>query len=237
MNKVEVFNFNGNDVRTLVVDEEVWFVGKDIADNLGYQRPADAVTTHVDEADKGVGKIQTPGGAQTMTLINESGMYSLALGSKLSDAKKFKRWVTSEVLPRIRKTGGYQVKQLTPTEMLKLQNDSILEVSERVEHIDEKVDTFIENQPVNATDYGAIGTAVTHRVHSYASIHRIPKENRGPLFKDLNSQIKQVTGAGNRSRIKSKDYDAVIRFIDTWEPSTATKTIIEQIPLNLDETA
>ncbi|KAA8377148.1 BRO family protein [Leuconostoc carnosum] len=237
MNKVEVFNFNGNDVRTLVVDEEVWFVGKDIADNLGYQRPADAVTTHVDEADKGVGKIQTPGGAQTMTLINESGMYSLALGSKLSDAKKFKRWVTSEVLPRIRKTGGYQVKQLTPTEMLKLQNDSILEVSERVEHIDKKVDTFIENQPVNATDYGAIGTAVTHRVHSYASIHRIPKENRGPLFKDLNSQIKQVTGAGNRSRIKSKDYDAVIRFIDTWEPSTATKTIIEQIPLNLDETA
>jgi len=164
-------------------------------------------------------------------------MYSLALGSKLSDAKKFKRWVTSEVLPRIRKTGGYQVKQLTPTEMLKLQNDSILEVSERVEHIDEKVDTFIENQPVNATDYGAIGTAVTHRVHSYASIHRIPKENRGPLFKDLNIQIKQVTGAGNRSRIKSKDYDAVIRFIDTWEPSTATKTIIEQIPLNLDETA
>ena len=110
-------------------------------------------------------------------------------------------------------------------------------LEERVEHIDEKVDTFIENQPVNATDYGAIGTAVTHRVHSYASIHRIPKENRGPLFNDLNSQIKQVTGAGNRSRIKSKDYDAVIRFIDTWEPSTATKTIIEQIPLNLDETA
>jgi len=237
MNELEVFNFNGNDVRTLVVDEEVWFVGKDIADNLGYTASRNALLNHVDDDDKLVHQISASGQNRDMTLINESGMYSLVLGSKLPDAKKFKRWVTSEVLPRIRKTGGYQLKQLTPTEMLKLQNDSILEVSERVEHIDEKVDTFIENQPVNATDYGAIGTAVTHRVHSYASIHRIPKENRGPLFKDLNSQIKQVTGAGNRSRIKSKDYDLVIRFIDTWEPSTATKTIIEQIPLDLNETA
>ncbi|GMA66806.1 BRO family protein [Leuconostoc gelidum] len=169
--------------------------------------------------------------------ITEPQFYKLAIKANNETAENFQDWVTSEVLPRIRKTGGYQLKQLTPTEMLKLQNDSILEVSERVEHIDEKVDTFIENQPVNATDYGAIGTAVTHRVHSYASIHRISKENRGPLFKDLNSQIKQVTGAGNRSRIKSKDYDSVIRFIDTWEPSTATKTIIEQIPLDLNETA
>ncbi|KAA8373652.1 ORF6C domain-containing protein [Leuconostoc gelidum subsp. gasicomitatum] len=169
--------------------------------------------------------------------ITEPQFYKLAIKANSPQAEKFQDWVTSEVLPRIRKTGGYQLKQLTPTEMLKLQNDSILEVSERVEHIDEKVDTFIENQPVNATDYGAIGTAVTHRVHSYALIHRISKENRGPLFKDLNSQIKQVTGAGNRSRIKSKDYDSVIRFIDTWEPSTATKTIIEQIQLDLNETA
>jgi len=78
---------------------------------------------------------------------------------------------------------------------------------------------------------------VTHRVHQYASIHHIKKENRGPLFKDLNSQIKQVTGARNRSRIKSKDYDMVIQFIDNWEPSTATKTIIEQTSLDVEESA
>ncbi|WP_349550366.1 BRO family protein [Leuconostoc pseudomesenteroides] len=169
--------------------------------------------------------------------ITEQQLYKLAIKAESSQAERFQDWVTSEVLPSIRQTGGYQLKQLSPTEMLKLQNDSILEVSEKVDRVEDKVDTYIENQAVNATDYGAISTAVTHRVHQYAAIHHIDKENRGPLFKDLNSQIKQVTGAGNRSRIKSKDYDMVIRFIDTWEPSTATKAIIEQMSLDLDETA
>lgn len=169
--------------------------------------------------------------------ITEQQLYKLAIKANSVQAERFQDWVTSEVLPSIRQTGGYQLKQLSPTEMLKLQNDSILEVSEKVDRVEDKVDTYIENQAVNATDYGAISTAVTHRVHQYAAIHHIEKENRGPLFKDLNSQIKQVTGAGNRSRIKSKDYDMVIRFIDTWEPSTATKAIIEQMSLDLDETA
>ena len=169
--------------------------------------------------------------------ITEPQFYKLAIKANNETAERFQDWVTSEVLPSIRQTGGYQLKQLSPTEMLKLQNDSILEVSEKVDRVEDKVDTYIENQAVNATDYGAISTAVTHRVHQYAAIHHIEKENRGPLFKDLNSQIKQVTGAGNRSRIKSKDYDMVIRFIDTWEPSTATKAIIEQMSLDLDETA
>lgn len=169
--------------------------------------------------------------------LTEPQLYKLAIKAESAQAENFQKWVTSEVLPSIRQTGGYQLKQLSPTEMLKLQNDSILEVSEKVDRVEDKVDTYIENQAVNATDYGAISTAVTHRVHQYAAIHHIEKENRGPLFKDLNSQIKQVTGAGNRSRIKSKDYDMVIRFIDAWEPSTATKAIIEQMSLDLDETA
>ncbi|MCC8439897.1 hypothetical protein CRI85_06055 [Leuconostoc pseudomesenteroides] len=169
--------------------------------------------------------------------LTEPQLYKLAIKAESAQAETFQKWVTSEVLPSIRQTGGYQLKQLSPTEMLKLQNDSILEVSEKVDRVEDKVDTYIENQAVNATDYGAISTAVTHRVHQYAAIHHIEKENRRPLFKDLNSQIKQVTGAGNRSRIKSKDYDMVIRFIDTWEPSTATKAIIEQMSLDLDETA
>lgn len=171
------------------------------------------------------------------SFITEPQLYKLIIKANSPQAERFQDWVTSEVLPSIRQTGGYQLKQLSPTEMLKLQNDSILEVSEKVDRVEDKVDTYIENQAVNATDYGAISTAVTHRVHQYAAIHHIEKENRGPLFKDLNSQIKQVTGAGNCSRIKSKDYDMVIRFIDTWEPSTATKAIIEQMSLDLDETA
>jgi prophage antirepressor-like protein len=236
-NEVQVFNFEANEVRTVVINNEAWFVGKDVADTLGYSASRNALSKHVDVDDKLTHQISASGQMREMTLINESGVYSLIFGSKLDSAKRFKKWVTSEVLPSIRQTGGYQLKQLSPTEMLKLQNDSILEVSEKVDRVEDKVDTYIENQAVNATDYGAISTAVTHRVHQYAAIHHIEKENRGPLFKDLNSQIKQVTGAGNRSRIKSKDYDMVIRFIDTWEPSTATKAIIEQMSLDLDETA
>ena len=83
------------------------FVGKDVATALGYSNVRDALSKHVDSEDKGVAKCDTLGGAQKITLINESGLYSLILSSKLPQAKAFKRWVTSEVLPQIRKTGGY----------------------------------------------------------------------------------------------------------------------------------
>lgn len=94
-------------VRAVSLNGNPWFVGKDVAEILKYQRTADAISSHVDDEDKGVGKIQTPGGMQKVILINESGLYSLILSSKLPNARKFKRWVTSEVLPAIRQTGGY----------------------------------------------------------------------------------------------------------------------------------
>lgn len=103
-------------VRTTVVDGEPWFVGKDIALALGYINTKDALSRHVDADDKGGARITTPSGEQEMTIINESGLYSLVLSSKLPTAKKFKRWVTSEVLPTIRKTGGYSMKQKAQAE-------------------------------------------------------------------------------------------------------------------------
>ena len=107
MDELQTFNFEDLPVRTLTVDEEPYFVGKDVANILGYKRTADAIREHVDVEDKGVGKIQTPGGNQNVTIINESGLYSLIFSSKLESAKRFKRWVTSEVLPAIRKHGLY----------------------------------------------------------------------------------------------------------------------------------
>lgn len=94
-------------IRGLEINGEPWLVGRDVAKVLGYKNISDALKKHVDEEDKGVAKCDTLGGAQEMTVINESGFYSLVLRSKLPEAKKFKRWVTSEVLPQIRKTGGY----------------------------------------------------------------------------------------------------------------------------------
>ena len=100
-------------VRTVEVDNEPWFVGKDVAEALGYSNPQKAIRDHVDEEDKGVNELFTPGGKQKLPVINESGLYSLILSSKLPGAKEFKRWVTSEVIPSIRKTGGYTLKPMT----------------------------------------------------------------------------------------------------------------------------
>lgn len=95
------------DIRALSIDGEPWFVGKDVAQVLGYSNTKDALSRHVDSEDKGGSQITTPSGIQTMTVINESGLYSLVLSSKLPSAKAFKRWVTHEVIPTIRKTGGF----------------------------------------------------------------------------------------------------------------------------------
>ena len=108
MNELKIFkNEEFGQVRTVMIDGEPYFVGKDVAEILGYAEPRSAISKKVDDEDRGVAKMETPSGMQEMTIINESGLYSLILSSKLESAKKFKRWVTSEVLPTIRKQGYY----------------------------------------------------------------------------------------------------------------------------------
>ena len=108
MNELKIFeNEEFGQIRSIEIDGLPYFVGKDVAEILGYSNPRDALVKHVDDEDKGVAKCDTPGGTQKLTIINESGLYSLILSSKLPTAKQFKRWVTSEVLPTIRKQGYY----------------------------------------------------------------------------------------------------------------------------------
>ena len=109
MNEVTIFNSpQFGQIRTLTIDGEPWFVGKDVAIALGYKDTVNALKQHVDSEDKKLGwRFTTPAGSREAVVINESGLYSLIMSSKLTEAKKFKRWVTSEVLPAIRKTGGY----------------------------------------------------------------------------------------------------------------------------------
>lgn len=108
------------ELRTVEIDGEPWFVGKDVAAALGYTNSRDAIATHVFADDKGVESIDTLGGRQKMTIINESGLYALVFGSRLKIAKDFKHWVTSEVLPSIRKNGAYIRNQenMTPAEIV-----------------------------------------------------------------------------------------------------------------------
>lgn len=108
MSEIQIFNNpEFGEVRTLTINGEPWFVGKDVAVALGYAKPTDAIRKRVDGEDRGISKMETPSGKQQMTIINESGLYALIFGSKLESAKHFKHWVTSDVLPSIRKTGTY----------------------------------------------------------------------------------------------------------------------------------
>lgn len=111
MNELKIFeNEEFGSLRTMEIDGKIYFVAKDVAGILGYSNPRKAISDHVDEEDKGVTKCDTLGGNQNLTTINESGLYSLVLYSKMPNAKKFKHWITADVLPSIRQYGAY----LTP---------------------------------------------------------------------------------------------------------------------------
>lgn len=116
MNNIQLFNNpEFGQIRTITDNDGIYFVGKDVAQALGYSNQRDALARHVDDEDKGVVKRDTPGGVQDVTTINESGLYSLVLSSKLPSAKRFKRWVTSEVLPALRRQGGYMLANANET--------------------------------------------------------------------------------------------------------------------------
>ena len=142
MNTVKIFNSEEfGDVRTVTINGDPWFVGKDVAAALGFTNPRDAISTHVFDEDKGVESIDTLGGKQKMTVINESGLYALVFGSRLKSAQRFKHWVTSEVLPAIRKTGSYQApqgKELLALAVLEAQK-TIEEQSKAIERMKPKV--------------------------------------------------------------------------------------------------
>ena len=142
---LQVFVYNGESIRTISIDGEPYFVGKDVATVLGYKNPQEAVREHVDEEDKGVSEILTPGGKQKMPVINESGMYALIFASKLPEAKNFKHWVTHEVLPSIRRTGSYSVSNTISPEEFELKRDALN--LERAKFIN----SMIENPPFPMT--------------------------------------------------------------------------------------
>lgn len=132
MNELQIFNSEEfGDIRTVTINNEPWFVGKDVATSLGYERATKAIQDHVDSEDKDEIPIQDSiGRMQKTPIISESGLYALIFGSKLESAKRFKHWVTSEVLPSIRKTGGYDMKQPQGKELLAL---AVLEAQKTIE--------------------------------------------------------------------------------------------------------
>lgn len=148
MKEMQIFeNQEFGTVRTVELDGEPWLVGKDVAQALGYSNPRKALADHVEEEDKGVTKCDTLGGVQEMTIINESGLYSLVLSSKLPGAKKFRRWVTAEVLPAIRRTGGYRMPKDYPSALRALADAEEEKLALRAEN-EQQRQAIAEFQPL-----------------------------------------------------------------------------------------
>lgn len=150
MNDLQIFKSEQfGEIRTVEIEGEPWFVGKDVAIALGYKEPSKAARERVDDEDRGMSKIDTPSGIQEMTIINESGLYSLVLSSKLPTAKQFKRWVTSEVIPSIRKHGGYIHGQETMTDA-ELLAKALLVANRQIEERQKRIDALEEKAKLDA---------------------------------------------------------------------------------------
>lgn len=224
MNELQIFeNEEFGEIRTVTINNEPWFVGKDVAKALGFTNSRDAIATHVFEEDKGVEPIDTPGGKQNMTVVNESGLYALVFGSRLDSAKKFKHWVTSEVLPSLRKTGSYEMKNYS-TEM-----KAILMHDEKIVKIDGRVKDLENNMVI---DYGQqqtlkneVNKVVVNALGGKES--NAYKEVSKKVFSEINYDIQEKFTVNSRNNVPKKRFDEVIAFIRSWSPSQGTKWMID----------
>lgn len=207
MNEMKIFNFEDNEVRTQTINGEPWFVGKDVADILGYSNPAKAIRDHVDDEDKGQNDTFTPGGMQIMTIVNESGLYSLVFKSQLPSAKRFKRWVTSEVLPTIRKTGSYQIPA-DPMDALRLMFQATEHTQEKVNQVDARVIHLEQNVKLDPGEYTYIGKSISRKVYQIGKerAYSMNREQKEELFKAINKEIAEITGVWTRTQLRQKDY-------------------------------
>ncbi|MBS7213335.1 MAG: Bro-N domain-containing protein [Megamonas funiformis] len=213
-NQLQVFNnAEFGQVRTIVKNEEVWFVGKDVAEALGYSNTRDALTKHIDNEDRADVAIHDGRQNRSMIIINESGLYSLVFSSKLPSAKKFKHWVTSEVLPLIRKTGSYSMKQQPVDDTKKLRSEAMLlnartrqakmwkELSQMTTIKEYKEIAFAKagnvlagkeifslpeatEKTYSADEIGAILGVSANKIGRLANAHNLKTEQYGKLFYD-----------------------------------------------------
>ena len=226
------------DVRTIMIDGEPWFVGKDVCAALGYSDTKAGTRRNVDDEDKRGCLVGTPSGNQQMTVINESGLYSLIFGSKLESAKKFKKWVTSEVLPALRKTGSYGAPKLpsNPMELLELHYEAIKHVDKKVDNVKSDVDNvkqdvdkvrsdleqFKLDMPILGVEDNRITKAVRKRgievLGSENSNAYKNKSLRSKVYQDIYRELKRQFGVTTYKAIKRNQCDLAVQLIESYKP-------------------
>ncbi|MBV1943694.1 ORF6C domain-containing protein [Streptococcus parasuis] len=222
----EIFVFHGQEVRTVTINNEPWFVGKDVADILGYSKSRNAIALHVDSEDALKQGIPTSGGIQEMVIINESGLYSLILSSKLPQAKEFKRWVTSEVLPQIRQQGAYVPENLSDEAFIALFTGQ-KKLKEQQLALAQDVDYLKNEQPIHPSFAQALLKKRKARVvaclggmDSPAYADKIFAQS---VFRQAEVDFKDHFNINRYDMLPKKFAEAALSYWMTWEPSTNTK--------------
>lgn len=221
MNDIQIFNNpEFGDIRTVVIDNEPWFVGKDVADILGYQNGSRDINRHVDEEDKRLTKMVSQGQNRDITVINESGLYSLIFGSKLESAKKFKKWVTSEVLPSIRKTGTYMMPQTTDGKIALLAQGHT-ELKAEVDEIKADLESLKMDLPILPVEADRITEAVRKKgVSIMGGKQSSAYSNRGlrqKVYNNLYANLKYNFGVRSYKSIKRSQCDKAVEVINAYQ--------------------
>ena len=205
----------------MLIDGESWFVGKDVADILEYQNGSRDINRHTDEEDRR--KIMLFDGKQDKEtiIINESGLYSLIISSNMPNAKKFKRWVTSEVLPSIRKTGSYGIPK-SPMELLELHYAAIKQVNDKVDKVQKDLDDFKLDMPILGVEENRITKAVKKKgleilggEHSNAYKDSVL---RSKTYQDIYRELKRQFGVNTYKAIKRNQCDTAVELISGYTP-------------------
>lgn len=227
MTDIQIFNNpEFGSIRTIEQNGEPWFVGKDVAEALGYSNASKALADHVDEQDKLNNESLVSLGQRGGWLINESGLYSLCFSSKLEGAKKFKRWVTSEVLPSIRKTGNYMMPKLSK------EMQALFLLDQRTVQQEQRI-TALESSMV--VDYGqqqalksAVNRVVMHALGGKDAPAYLDKSTRDKVYSECNRDIQNWFRVKSRNNIPRKRFDEAVEYIQRWKPSTNTVMMIQQ---------
>lgn len=226
MSDIQIFsNPEFGEIRTLENDGDLWFVGKDVAVSLGYSNPQKALRDHVDEEDKTVNDSFTVNGTSPI-LINESGLYSLVFKSQLDGAQRFKRWVTSEVLPTIRKTGGYMMQGMSK------ELQSIFLLDQRTMKHEERISALENTMTVDSGKQQVLQQTVNNIVVKALGGKESPAYNdhhvRSKTYAELHRDLKSWFKVPSYRDVPKKRFDEAVEYIQRWKPSTNTVMLIQQ---------
>lgn len=243
MEELQIFNNEefGN-IRSLVIDNEPWLVGKDVAEALGYKNVRDSLARHIDSDDKRDGVVihDSMGREQKPIIINESGLYSLILSSKLESAKKFKHWVTSEVLPTLRKTGSYAKVPTDPRELLMLTIKAHEQTAQRVDVLEEKVSDLEKSTTIDSSQqYTLERIAKTTVISALGGIDsRAYQLMSRKLFSNIWRDYKKYFKLGSYRDTLKTDYENAKNYLESWSPevniSLKIKEYNSQLSMVLD---